>query len=70
MHTEAEDHDIASNNDGLAIARKSAPTPARDIISLVKNAAPGPGPGSSIEGHGRRWAGKSRRLATQRDVDR
>lgn len=33
MHTETEDHDIASNNDGLAIVRKSAPTPAHDISS-------------------------------------
>lgn len=48
LHTEAEDHDIASNDDGLAIMRKSAPMPARGQIPK-RHVAPGPGTSSSIE---------------------
>lgn len=51
MLTEAEDHDIASNNDGLAIMRKSASTPAR-ARCLGKHVASGPGTCSSTESRG------------------
>lgn len=43
MLTEAEDHDIASNDDGLAIKGKSASTPAHDLCLRE--------PSSALPGH-------------------
>lgn len=52
MHTEAEDHDITSNDDGLAIITESATTPARGHI-VGRRVVPIPGTDWSIKGHGR-----------------
>lgn len=52
MLTEAEDHDIASNDDGLAIVGKSASTSARGHFVSGEHIAPCPGTSSPIESCG------------------
>lgn len=62
MLTEAEDHDIASNDDGLAIAGKSASTPARSRCLKGKTQRPAQEPARPARAVARerraRWVGE------------